>query len=47
MAKDIFHDAVKNGLEKEDWVITDDPMRIRAGRFNSGCWFMSLKMRWF
>lgn len=32
MAKDIFHDAVKNGLEKEDWVITDDPMRIRAGR---------------
>jgi len=32
VAKDIFHDAVKNGLEKEDWVITDDPMRIRAGR---------------
>jgi len=32
VAKDIFHDAVKNGLEKEGWVITDDPLRIRAGR---------------
>jgi hypothetical protein len=31
-AKDIFHDAVRNGLEKEGWVITDDPLRIRAGR---------------
>ncbi|MEQ9357699.1 XisH family protein [Coleofasciculus sp. F4-SAH-05] len=32
VAKDIFHDAVRNGLEKEDWVITDDPLRIRSGR---------------
>lgn len=32
MAKDIFHDSVRNGLEKEGWVITDDPLRIRAGR---------------
>jgi hypothetical protein len=24
-AKDIFHDAVRIGLEKEGWVITDDP----------------------
>ncbi|RAM50618.1 MAG: fatty-acid oxidation protein subunit alpha [Hapalosiphonaceae cyanobacterium JJU2] len=31
-AKDIFHDAVRYGLEKEGWVITDDPLRIRAGR---------------
>jgi hypothetical protein len=31
-AKDIFHDAVRNGLEKEGWVIKDDPLRIRAGR---------------
>lgn len=31
-AKDIFHDAVRKGLEKEGWVITDDPLRIRAGR---------------
>jgi hypothetical protein len=31
-AKDIFHDAVRKGLEKEDWVITNDPLRIRSGR---------------
>ncbi|MBD2494338.1 XisH family protein [Nostoc sp. FACHB-280] len=31
-AKDIFHDAVRKGLEKEGWIITDDPLRIRAGR---------------
>ncbi|MFM7407701.1 MAG: XisH family protein [Cuspidothrix sp.] len=30
-AKDIFHDAVRKGLEKEDWVITDDPLRIEVG----------------
>lgn len=31
-AKDIFHDAVRKGLEKEGWLITDDPLRIRSGR---------------
>ena len=31
MAKDVFHSAVKNGLEKDGWVITDDPLRIKAG----------------
>jgi hypothetical protein len=31
-AKDIFHDTVIKGLEKEGWVITDDPLRIRSGR---------------
>ena len=30
-AKDVFHDAVKKGLEKENWVITDDPLNIRVG----------------
>ena len=30
--KDIFHDAVKHGLEKEEWIITDDPLRITSGR---------------
>lgn len=30
-AKDIFHDAVKKGLEKEGWSITDDPLRIEVG----------------
>jgi hypothetical protein len=24
-AKDIFHEAVKQALQKEQWVITDDP----------------------
>lgn len=27
-ARDVFHDAVKKGLEKEGWVITDDPLEI-------------------
>ncbi len=31
MAKDVFHYAVKKGLEKEGWLITDDPLRIKAG----------------
>jgi len=30
-AKDIFHDAVRNGLEKEGWTITHDPMFIQIG----------------
>ena len=30
-AKDIFHDAVKKGLEQEVWVITNDPLRIEVG----------------
>jgi XisH protein len=28
-AKDLFHDAVKNGLIKEGWTITDDPLHLR------------------
>ena len=28
MAKDIFHDLVKAGLEDEGWIITDDPYRL-------------------
>ena len=28
MAKDIFHDLVKAGLEAEGWIITDDPYRL-------------------
>lgn len=28
-AKDLFHDAVKHGLEKDGWNITDDPLYIR------------------
>lgn len=28
-AKDLFHNAVKQGLLKEDWVITADPLKIK------------------
>ena len=28
-AKDIIHDAVKNALIKDGWIITDDPFTIR------------------
>lgn len=34
MAKDIFHDVVRNGLEQEGWIITDDPYRIEFERTN-------------
>lgn len=27
-ARDLFHKAVKNALEKEDWIVTDDPLEI-------------------
>jgi XisH protein len=30
-AKDIFHTAVRHALEKEQWIITDDPLFIRFG----------------
>lgn len=30
-AKDRFHDVVKQGLQKEHWVITHDPLRIEFG----------------
>ncbi len=29
--RDIFHDAVRRGLEKEGWTITDDPLTIQVG----------------
>ncbi|NEO83464.1 MAG: fatty-acid oxidation protein subunit alpha [Spirulina sp. SIO3F2] len=31
MAKDLFHDVVKNGLIKEGWHITDDPYFVKTG----------------
>ncbi len=31
MAKDKFHEAVKNALIKEDWTITDDPLFLQFG----------------
>ncbi len=33
-AKDIFHDAVKQALQKEQWIITDDPLRFKFGNVN-------------
>lgn len=30
-AKDKFHEAVKNALIKDEWLITDDPLSIRFG----------------
>lgn len=30
-AKDVFHTAVRHALEKEQWIITDDPLFIRFG----------------
>ena len=29
-AKDRFHDAVKIGLQKQGWTITDDPLKIQV-----------------
>ena len=31
MAKDVFHYAVRRGLETEGWLITDDSLRIKTG----------------
>ena len=30
-AKDLFHNAVKSGLQKENWTITDDPLSLKFG----------------
>lgn len=30
-AKDIYHDMVVNALQKEGWVITDDPLKLKWG----------------
>lgn len=31
MAKDLYHNAVRHGLEREDWTITQDPLEIDFG----------------
>jgi XisI protein/XisH protein len=33
-AKDIFHDIVKAALEREQWIITHDPLRLKFGDVN-------------
>lgn len=32
--RDLFHEAVKNGLIKEGWTITDDPLTFRIDGIN-------------
>lgn len=31
MARDLFHYIVRSALEKDGWIITDDPLSIRYG----------------
>ncbi len=33
-AKDRFHEVVKQALLKEQWVITDDPLKLKYGNVN-------------
>lgn len=33
-ARDVFHEAVKQALQKEQWHITDDPLRFKFGNVN-------------
>lgn len=28
MSKDFFHEAVKRGLEKDQWIVTNDPLEL-------------------
>ena len=30
-ARDLFHESVKIALQKENWVITDDPLKVEIG----------------
>lgn len=33
-AKDIFHESVKKALQKEQWIITNDPLKFEFGEVN-------------
>ncbi len=33
-AKDIFHETVKQALQKEQWIITNDPLNFKFGNVN-------------
>jgi hypothetical protein len=33
-AKDIFHEMVKQALQKEQWLITNDPLKFKFGDIN-------------
>ena len=32
--RDVFHSVVKAALQKDDWIITADPLRIESGGIN-------------
>ncbi len=32
MAKDIYHDIVKAALEKDEWIVTNEQLRLKIGR---------------
>ena len=34
MARDAFHNAVKVALQKDDWIITADPLQIKFGKLD-------------
>jgi hypothetical protein len=36
MAKDLFHDAVRKALEKENWTITADSLNFKVGEISFG-----------
>ncbi len=33
MARDVFHQQVRNALEKDEWSITDDLLYVRSIRY--------------
>lgn len=33
-AKDVFHEAVKQALQKDRWTVTDDPLMFKFGNVN-------------
>ena len=33
-AKDLYHEAVKQALIKDGWVVTNDPLHLRYGNFD-------------
>lgn len=32
MARDKFHHCVRRAIEKDGWLITDDPLRLSSGK---------------
>jgi XisH protein len=45
MAKDIFHDNVRQALIKDGWSITEDPLHIDLASFRVGSFKKGLEMK--